>query len=89
MVGPAMPALLTSTSIFPSSERVFFKASRTEALSETSTFSDPLISQISTLAPEARRRSAIAAPMPILPPVTTAVRPLKSSWFTAARERPG
>src|SRR5262245_1503127 len=39
----------------------------------------PLRSQITTLAPDATRRSAIANPNPDAPPVTRALRPLKSS----------
>ncbi len=38
-------------------------------------------SQIVMVAPEAASRSAIAKPMPDAPPVTTAWRPLRSSWF--------
>ena len=36
-------------------------------------------SQITTLAPDATRRSAIANPNPEAPPVTTALRPLTSN----------
>src|SRR5262249_2139181 len=39
----------------------------------------PLRSQITTLAPDATRRPAIANPNPDAPPVTTALRPLRSS----------
>src|SRR5258706_1080861 len=56
-----------------------------EAGSETSTRGEPSRSQITTFAPEASRRFAIAAPMPCAPPVTTATRPAKSSLFMETR----
>src|SRR5512135_3505862 len=65
---PAMPALLTSTSILPNA-----------ASAEASSLSSR--SQMRSFAPEASRRRAMASPMPCAPPVTTAVRPAKSSWF--------
>jgi propanediol dehydratase small subunit len=34
-----------------------------------------------TSAPPARRRSTVAAPMPLAPPVTSATRPWKSKWL--------
>src|SRR6185295_18951743 len=82
---PAMPALFTSTSILPSSFSACLSASSTEAGSDTSTLGVPSRSQICTRAPELRSRSTMAAPMPCAPPVTTAVRPAKSSWFTVTR----
>src|SRR5688572_30193752 len=76
-----MPALLTSTSILPRSAIARTVALSTEAGSATSTLSFASRSQTRTFAPEASRRFTMAAPMPCMPPVTTAVRPLKSSWF--------
>src|SRR5689334_13249082 len=38
-------------------------------------------SQIATVAPDSRKRSTIARPMPCAPPVTTALRPLRSILF--------
>src|SRR5436853_4214036 len=85
MLGPAMPALLISTSIRPSSAMVLFTAASIEAWSATSTRGLPSRSQIATFAPDACSRLAIAAPMPCMPPVTTAVRPAKSNWFMETR----
>src|SRR5260221_11410211 len=56
-----------------------------EFASETSTRGLPSRSQITTAAPEALSRLAMAAPMPVTPPVTTAVRPVKSSLFIETR----
>src|SRR5688572_16789707 len=80
-----MPALFTSTSILPKSAKVLFRIFSMEAGSETSTAGEPSRSQMRTLAPEACRRFTMAAPMPCMPPVTTAVRPAKSSWFMETR----
>src|SRR5260221_2375176 len=44
-------------------------------------------SHSATFAPEARRRSAIARPMPRAAPVTTATRPARSIWFTLLGRR--
>src|SRR5262245_6792651 len=93
---PAMPALFTSTSILPRSRTASSTALVTTGASVTSTAA-PLTgpgsadtawssvfrsrSQIRTVAPESSRRLVIARPMPAAPPVTMAVRPLKSSWF--------
>src|SRR5271170_7801390 len=81
MLGPAMPALFTSTSILPRLASVFLSASPIETSSATSTLSAPARSQTATLAPEASSRFTMAAPMPVTPPVTTAVRPLRSRLF--------
>src|SRR5687768_4401595 len=72
-----MPALFTSTSTLPALCSAFWM----EAGSVTSTRGEPSRSQIVTLAPDAARRLAMAAPMPCAPPVTTAARPAKSSLF--------
>src|SRR5580658_834154 len=91
-----MPALLMRISIPGVSLSVSATARVTEAMSATSTTTasqqSPAAvlcaaaasrSQIVMLAPEAASRSAIAKPMPDAPPVTTAWRPLRSSWFMA------
>src|SRR5262245_42800964 len=72
-----MPALLTSTSTFFSA----CAARCTAAGSDTSTLGEPSTSHTITSAPEALRRLTMAAPIPCMPPVTTAVRPAKSSLF--------
>src|SRR5688572_10833236 len=81
MVGPAMPALLTRMSMRPCCFSVLSSARWIAAGSVTSVLSASLMSQTATFAPEASRRLTMAAPMPMSPPVTTAVRPLRSSWF--------
>src|SRR5687767_9406747 len=69
----ARPALLTSTSIPPSLAKAFLTCS-------SSVTSQPVsMSSTSTLAPACSKSFAVAAPMPLAPPVTTAVLPLSES----------
>src|SRR5262245_28982700 len=96
LLTPAMPALLTRMSILPNAFSVSSRVFSTAALSVTSTWkADTALpmacavlsasalswSQIATFAPEATKRSVIALPNPCAPPVTTAVRPLRSILF--------
>jgi hypothetical protein len=93
---PAMPALLIRMSMRPSALTVASRAWATTAGSVTSqgmtttrspraaaVFSASAVSrsQMATLAPEATNRAVIALPKPCAPPVTTAVRPLRSIEF--------
>src|SRR5258708_6802556 len=96
VLGPVIPALQTRTSTRPRSRTVSSRARHTSVSSLTSTrrvwvcppiaFA-PAASALSsrshrlTRAPEAARRCAIAKPMPAAPPVMTALRPFRSSWF--------
>src|SRR3954470_20655799 len=71
-----MPALLTSTAIEPKRSRTSPNARSTSAAAPTSACtSPPERATVTTRWPSARRRSAIAAPMPRVPPVTTATVP--------------
>src|SRR3954469_2547698 len=67
------PALLTSTRIGPCSCSISSKARLTWSGSRTSQVARP---SVATVHPSLRRRSATAAPMPLVPPVTTAQPPL-------------
>ena len=88
--GPAIPALLTSTSICPVFRKTCSTAERTEPASATSasTAKAPwgsadatclacsrFRSTTATVAPAAARRVAMALPMPVAAPVTMAVWP--------------
>ena len=67
------PALLTSASTGPWSASMASKARSTASASLTSAVkSAPLRDSVATFQPSSRRRSAMAAPMPRLPPVTSA-----------------
>src|ERR671932_430792 len=72
------PALLTSTSTGPKRSRTSSKALTTCSGSETSALTSepvPLRESVATLKPSARSLSAIAAPIPREPPVTSAQPP--------------
>src|SRR5215217_4345905 len=72
------PALLTSTSTGPKRSRTSSKALTTCSESATSAFTSaplPLRDSVATLKPSSRSLSAIAAPMPREPPVTSAQPP--------------
>src|SRR3954454_11510969 len=72
------PALLTSTSTGPKRSRTSSKAFTTCSESATSAFTSealPLRESVATVKPSARSFSAIAAPMPREPPVTSAQPP--------------
>src|SRR5262249_31825586 len=72
-VSSRMPALLTSTRIGPCSCATEANVSVTATGSVTSHVASPPVRlTVTTLKPSSRRRWAIAAPMPRLPPVTTA-----------------
>src|SRR4051794_2448094 len=64
-----MPALLTSTRIGPCSSSMRVNAASTLPVSRTS---QSLLDRPTAFKPSPRRRSTIAAPIPRLPPVTTA-----------------
>src|SRR5215210_249806 len=76
------PALLTSTRTGPKRSRTWSKAAPTCSGSETSACtSAPLRDSVATVKPSARRRSAIAAPMPREPPVTSAQPPSRADML--------
>src|SRR4051794_40915635 len=78
MVSPsrAMPALLTRTATGPKRARTSANARTTSCASATSAgTSPPVRATVTTVRPSARRRSAIAAPMPRVPPATTVTPP--------------
>ena len=69
-----MPALLTTTSGVPT----WAKAASTWARSPTSQAMPPgegWRDRSKTVQPSSRKRATVAAPMPLLPPVTTTVLP--------------
>ncbi len=67
------PALLTSTSTGPKRSRTAANASCTAPASATSACTSPPVrASVATVKPSSRRRSAIAAPIPRVPPVTSA-----------------
>ena len=72
LFAPTMPAELTSTSTEP----IWSATWRSAASSVTSavTSAGPLTSRVITVRPSARSRAALAAPSPLAPPVTRAVR---------------
>ena len=74
-VGPATPALFTSTSMPPSCFTVSAAAAWTESQFEMSVLMPPCMSHTTTLPPSAAMRLATASPMPESPPVTTARLP--------------
>src|SRR4051794_38019628 len=76
--GPTMPAELTRMSTGPACAA----AASTAAASVTSTrrSAPPVTSSVMTRTPSSASRAAVAAPSPLMPPVTTAVR---ASPFTA------
>ena len=94
-VGPAMPALLTSTSRPPSFEVASAKRLRTAARSDTSHRDQEIAgslavsadnagsstSQVWTLAPSPTNARAIASPMPPAPAVTRTRKPLMSRFM--------
>src|SRR3954468_22134999 len=96
-VGPATPALLTSTSSPPSfaiaSENRAFTAVRSETSQGVAVMAGSLAassdkavlstSQVWTLAPSAANRRAIASPMPPAPAVTSTRKPLISRSMIA------
>ena len=69
-----MPAALTTMSIGPDRARTSATAASTAAWSETSTGCSPCTSNDVTSTPWSRRRSTVARPMPLAPPVTMATR---------------
>src|SRR3954447_16000492 len=71
------PALLTRTSTGPKRSRTWSKAATTCSASATSAFTSelPLRERVATFQPPSRSFSAIAAPMPREPPVTSAHPP--------------
>src|SRR5436190_14160604 len=70
------PALLTSTCTGPKRSRAATKARSTASGSETSAWmSPPLRLAVATFIPRSRSASVTAAPMPRVPPVTTAHPP--------------
>src|SRR5579871_3678314 len=100
---PAMPALLTRMSILPNAFSVASRVASTCPRSLTSTLKAETAlpisfavfsarawskSQIATLAPDSTKRSVIARPKPCAPPVTTAVRPLRSILFLPIVKKP-
>jgi hypothetical protein len=72
LFAPTTPAEFTSTSTGP----IRPATSRSAASSVTSavTSAGPLTSRVVTVRPSARSRAALAAPSPLAPPVTRAVR---------------
>src|SRR5919201_937076 len=67
------PALLTSTRTGPKRSRTWSNAAWTCSGSLTSAWTSPrLRASVTTVKPSSRRRWAIAAPMPRVPPVTSA-----------------
>src|SRR5580704_7204776 len=99
-VGPAMPALLTSTSRPPSfasaSANRLFTAARSETSQRVEVIAGSLVasadsaasstSQVWTRAPSAAKRRAIARPMPLPPAVTSTRKPLSSRSMIAPQD---
>ena len=83
---PGTPAELTRMSIRPSASSAFATAAFTSAEDAMSPVTETYPStgsrsKTATSAPPARSFSAVAAPMPLAPPVTSAIFPVKSYVF--------
>src|SRR5689334_13201781 len=79
---PDVPATLAARSRRPCSATMPATSASTAASSVTSTTSMPgpgVRSAATTTAPRSRSRRTVASPMPEAPPVTRAIRPLRSS----------
>ena len=72
LFAPTMPAELTSTSTGPI--RLATSRSATSSVTSAVTSAGPLTSSVIAVRPSARSRAALAAPSPLAPPVTRAVR---------------
>src|SRR5579859_5495012 len=72
LFAPTMPAELTSTSTGP--RRAATARSAASSVTSAVTSAGPDRSRVMTVRPSARSRAALAAPRPLAPPVTSAVR---------------